>query len=100
MLFGCSSGYLKPNGVFDPDGIALQYLKAGSPLVLGNLWDVTDIDIDRFSTKLLDTWGLTTNKDGETISKATAISRFACNLKFIVGAAPIVYGLPFKINAS
>jgi separase len=29
LLFGCSSGYLKPDGEFDPSGIALEYLQAG-----------------------------------------------------------------------
>jgi separase len=29
LLFGCSSGYMKPCGRFDPRGIALEYLLAG-----------------------------------------------------------------------
>ena len=55
---GCSSGRL--NGwdskheitgltqtYYEPSGIAMSYLYAGSPCVVGNLWDVTDRDIDR-----------------------------------------------------
>ena len=60
VLMGCSSGKLQsvnfpkenPTGHvpimhYEPEGIALSYLYAGSPCVVGNLWDVTDRDIDR-----------------------------------------------------
>ena len=60
VLMGCSSGKLQsvnfpkenPTGHvpimhYEPEGIALSYLNAGSPCVVGNLWDVTDRDIDR-----------------------------------------------------
>ena len=60
ILMGCSSGKLQSVNTpkeyssehdftmhYEPDGIALSYLYAGSPCVVGNLWDVTDRDIDR-----------------------------------------------------
>lgn len=59
ILMGCSSGRLVSINQkdsqsleqlplhFDPEGIALSYLCAGAPCVVGNLWDVTDHDIDR-----------------------------------------------------
>ena len=60
VLMGCSSGKLhsvntpKENPFdfthtmhYEPEGIALTYLYAGAPCVVGNLWDVTDRDIDR-----------------------------------------------------
>ncbi len=60
ILMGCSSGRLQSVNTpkkyssehdfimhYEPDGIALSYLYAGSPCVVGNLWDVTDRDIDR-----------------------------------------------------
>ena len=60
VLMGCSSGKLKsvnfpkdnPSGrinpiYYEPEGIALSYIFAGAPCVVGNLWDVTDRDIDR-----------------------------------------------------
>jgi len=59
ILMGCSSGRLVSVNqkdsesleqlplYFDPEGIALSYLCAGAPCVVGNLWDVTDHDIDR-----------------------------------------------------
>jgi Peptidase family C50 len=65
VLMGCSSGKLvsvnKKNSAaveqvplyYEPEGIALSYLCAGAPCVLGNLWDVTDHDIDRCVLVLL-----------------------------------------------
>ena len=59
LLMGCSSGRLisinrkNSNSLeetplyYEPEGIALSYLCAGAPCVVGNLWDVTDNDIDR-----------------------------------------------------
>jgi separase len=60
VLMGCSSGKLKsvnspknnPSGLvypmyYEPEGIVLSYIYAGAPCVVGNLWDVTDRDIDR-----------------------------------------------------
>lgn len=59
ILMGCSSGRLVSVNrkhsesleqlplYFEPEGIALSYLCAGAPCVIGNMWDVTDHDIDR-----------------------------------------------------
>ena len=53
---GCSSGSLKLNGSYAPQGAPLSYLLAGSPLIVANLWEVTDNDIDRFGKAMLDAW--------------------------------------------
>ena len=100
LLFGCSSGRLKPCGDYDPHGISLEYLSAGSLGVLGNLWDVTDIDIDRFSDDLMTRWGLfsSTKSNRSSLPESCAIARDACSLKFIVGAAPVFYGLRPKFR--
>ncbi|TIB38990.1 hypothetical protein E3P86_01335 [Wallemia ichthyophaga] len=42
MLWGCSSGSLKSNGDFDSNGNPNNYLLAGCPCLVANLWDVTD----------------------------------------------------------
>ncbi len=68
ILMGCSSGKLQsvntpqenPCGseyeiLYEPEGIALSYIVAGAPCVVGNLWDVTDRDIDRYATTMLST---------------------------------------------
>ena len=43
---------------FVPHGPVRNYMLAGSPAVVGTLWDVTDRDIDRFAARLFEEWGL------------------------------------------
>jgi len=99
LLMGCSSGMLVPQGRYDPTGVPLAYLLAGSPAVVANLWDVTDRDIDRFSRKLLEEWLGDANGEGEK-TKCVAMAgpipaaRGACRLPHLVGAAPVCFGLP------
>lgn len=79
---------------------------------MANLWDVTDKDIDRLSDKVLRDFGLgdgaalATSARGRTgagigsgvprltIAQAVASSRNECKLRYLTGAAPVVYGLP------
>ncbi|XP_039174098.1 separase isoform X2 [Eucalyptus grandis] len=56
LLMGCSSGSLLLNGAYVPEGTSLSYLLAGSPVIVANLWEVTDKDIDRFGKAMLDAW--------------------------------------------
>ena len=108
VLMGCSSGRLKaPTPAFEPGGMALSYLAAGAPAVVGNLWDVTDKDIDRFSLALLDRLFFFSEEYEDeaaaaaagagSVLEAVAASRAACKLPFLVGAAPVVYGLPLRV---
>ena len=99
LLMGCSSGMLVPQGRYDPTGVPLAYLLAGSPAVVANLWDVTDRDIDRFSRKLLEEWlGDASGQGDKTKCVAMAgpipAARGACRLPHLVGAAPVCFGLP------
>ncbi|KIY03547.1 uncharacterized protein Z520_00238 [Fonsecaea multimorphosa CBS 102226] len=126
LLMGCSSAKLTECGVYEPHGMPLSYLSAGSPAVVGTLWDVTDRDIDRFAMELMAEWGLididgssgaqTLHKPGNaragkdngkrhqtghgqkagrvSLDEAVANSRDACLLKYLNGAAPVMYGIP------
>lgn len=145
LLMGCSSGALKEAGEFEPYGMPLAYLLGGSAAVVANLWDVTDKDIDRFSKKVLEDWGLLRGVGASTTVKgkaavpatparnksksrerkmpmggglddgglfgvvsssqgmgkgkislveAVAAGRKECHLKYLNGAAPVVYGVP------
>jgi len=99
ILMGCSSGALKSvwgkRMLFEPRGIALSYLCAGAPCVVGNLWDVTDRDIDRFSVSLLE--GIYQAEEITNLAKCTMSSRDSCKLRYIVGCAPVIYGIPVSI---
>lgn len=112
LLVGCSSGRLKPAGEFDPQGVVIDYLMAGSSCIVANLWDVTDKDIDRLTEHALRRWGLCSSKKAERIlnfdrkedcaliplTKAVAEGRDCCVLPYLVGAAAVVYGIPAYLD--
>ncbi|GAA5874618.1 hypothetical protein JCM3774_004663 [Rhodotorula dairenensis] len=109
MLWGCSSGMLKDQGVFDPTGTPYHYMVGGCPALVANLWDVTDKDIDKFAWSVLRRTGIAppeapTSATPSPVSLTTAVgqSRDVCNLRYLNGAAPVVYGIPvhFKYSAS
>ena len=105
LLMGCSSGALRPKGarcgVEASTGGALAYLQAGCPSAVANLWDVTDKDIDRFSTALLADWLRTAEGagGGDDIARALPAARAACRLPHLIGAAPVCYGVPTALAA-
>ena len=118
----------------------MNYMLAGCPTVVANLWDVTDRDLDRFSKALFTLWGLddSSGKGNEgaltsasrdsvwlsaspmegsygdsnyssvidtrtrhslqrprlSIVEAVKEAREECRLKYLVGAATVVYGIP------
>ena len=102
VLMGCSSGRLisinRKNSdtleqtplYYEPEGVALSYLCAGAPCVVGNLWDVTDNDIDKFSISLFEHFFV----EGESLSRSVSFSRSVCKLPYLVGCAPVCYGVP------
>ena len=68
-----------------------------SPFLVANLWTVTDGDIDRFCTTLVKK-GLSTKRKQRTTHDELLCSlseaRDSCKLKYLIGASPVVYGLP------
>lgn len=64
---------------------------------MANLWDVTDQDIDRFCTSLVKNW--LTEPDSlqrthDDLLYHITQARGSCKLKYLIGASPVVYGLP------
>ncbi|KAK6351581.1 hypothetical protein TWF718_004738 [Orbilia javanica] len=125
LLMGCSSGKLTDAGEFEPYGMPVNYLQGGCPAVLVTLWDVTDKDIDKYSSKVFESWGLFRDDKDKKASKgkakikikhddsvaversnhgtsslclATATSRSACKMRYLNGAAPVVYGIPVYLK--
>ncbi|XP_075301770.1 separin isoform X2 [Opisthocomus hoazin] len=92
LLFGCSSAALAVRGSLEGSGIILKYIMAGCPFILGNLWDVTDRDIDRYAQALLQGW--LRGGSGASLLAHVTQARQAPKLKYLIGAAPVVYGLP------
>ncbi len=74
---------------------------AGCPTAIGNLWDVTDRDIDRFTKAVLHAWTTNENNEGKgamCMAKALHSGRGKCRLPHLIGAAPVCYGLPTLIK--
>ncbi|XP_058164126.1 separin isoform X2 [Dasypus novemcinctus] len=96
LLFGCSSAALAVHGNLEGAGIVLKYIMAGCPLFLGNLWDVTDRDIDRYTEALLQGW--LGAGPGAPLLYYVNQARQAPRLKYLIGAAPVAYGLPVSLR--
>ncbi|RMJ22808.1 separase [Aspergillus sp. HF37] len=94
FLMGCSSGTLTEAGEYEPYGTPMNYLQAGSPAFVATLWDVTDKDIDRFARSTFERWGLLGRGEDRALDEAVGKSRGACVLRYLNGAAPVVYGVP------
>ena len=101
MLWGCSSGALVRHGDHDPMGASIAYLLSGAPWVIGNLWDVTDRDIDRLSVSCMEkvfdelATGVSSEQCGRlNVSLSLCDSREVCKLKSAVGSAAVMYGYP------
>ena len=113
ILMGCSSGKLESviregHGTLEeqflaylPEGMAISYLAAGAPCVVGNLWDVTDCEIDRFAIKSLEFFLAheegghdDTGLQAKSLAECVALARSTCKLQYLTGSAPVYYGLP------
>ena len=57
---------------------------------MANLWDVTDGEIDRLCAALL----THATEEGGSLLGAVTKARAACRLRFLTGAAAVVYGVP------
>lgn len=99
ILMGCSSGAYQANGELEPTSNVFNWLVCGAPMVVANLWDITDKDIDNFSDSVFAKWGFVRGQQHQVdICRAVASSRDSCTLKHLNGAAPIVHGLPLNFH--
>ena len=81
--------------VFEPL-VCISSFSFPSPLFLGNLWDVTDRDIDRYTEALLQGW--LRAGSGAPLLYYVSQARQAPRLKYLIGAAPVAYGLPVSLR--
>ncbi|KAF2077934.1 hypothetical protein CYY_000735 [Polysphondylium violaceum] len=107
ILMGCKSGHLEEQGEFEPTGIILDFLLAGSKAVIGNIFDVPTSDCDRLTRSFIKTWFLneydpkdvnSINNQDMDISYALAIARKSCEWKYLVGGSCISYGIPIYLK--
>ena len=137
---GCSSVKLANEGEFDDHGMVHGYLMGGCSMVVGNLWDVTDKDIDRFClgvVKRMTSGGRKRSeiteddkeeeegkkkrgrkKKGKSgkrkkkvvveeeemvvvdVLRSISSARDDCKMKYMIGAAPVVYGVPVVVSCT
>ncbi len=99
-----AGGYYPGNAFNDMVNVA----HLPSPTLVATLWDVTDRDIDTFAQSTFDKLRLnfddvkarrtgTSNHTPVSVVSAVATSREVCKLKYMNGAAPVVYGIPFYL---
>ncbi len=61
---------------------------------MGNLWDVTDKDIDHLTEIFLDGWLRENETNLSSMCTNLNKARNECKMNFLNGSAPIIYGLP------
>jgi separase len=88
---GCSSGNQYSVGEFEPYGTSLDYIIAGSPSVVGNLWDVTG-EIFYVAESLLKSF----KNNSSNICMNLIKARNECKLSHLNGSAPVIYGMPIS----
>ncbi|SPO26451.1 related to Separin [Ustilago trichophora] len=124
MLWGCSSAMLHDNGDFDRTGTPLNYMCGGAPAMVGNLWDMTDRELDSVCEGVFGRLGLMEARERAEVKpaarnikfdargnletsraptemslvRAIAESRNDCRLPYLTGAAAVVYGVPVYWN--
>ena len=86
FLFGCSSCKLLTVKNFKSNGYCLRHFKK-QRIVLGNLWDVTDKDLDKLTIAILDDF-----LSGKDLVESVHRNRNICKLKYLNSAAMIIYG--------
>ncbi|KAF1740662.1 hypothetical protein MXB_1327 [Myxobolus squamalis] len=94
ILMGCHSAKFYKYDFADPMGNVFYYLLSGCPSVVANLWGVTDKDIDMFLDHFL--YDILVNQ--LPLSTSLAQNRSKCNLRYLNGAAPVIYGIPVSFS--
>ncbi|CAO4360607.1 unnamed protein product [Caenorhabditis nigoni] len=100
LLMGCGSVRTIPQAPgFDGKSALHDYAMAKCPLIVGCLWTVTDGEIDRFLMRMVDDcFEKTKSVSGidklRQLSEAMHEARSKAKLRYLTGAAVVMYGLP------
>lgn len=90
FLFGCSSAKISGFTMYNTHSTCISYMHI--PVVknvVGALWDITDKDLDITSIGIMDA----IRKGQEPISMALNRLKRECKLKYLNGAALVLYGI-------
>ena len=112
FLWGCSSVRIHDRGYHESNGALLTLVEKGSPFVVGNLWDVTDRDLDRLSMDCMENYfqfsspSMTNNtqptkaKHSSSNSQSATMSTKKNNLSQVLTNSRQVCKLPYAVGAS
>ncbi|GJX14237.1 separase [Tanacetum coccineum] len=92
ILMGCYSGLLELEVPYIPKGALIDYVLAGSPIVVGNLWVVRQTWVLEFTKKLLKTFEGELEDEAGIVAYLDLARKTYNNLMYIAGT--ICYGLP------
>ncbi|KAH9386856.1 uncharacterized protein NEMAJ01_1752 [Nematocida major] len=90
FLFGCSSAKISAFPMYNTHSTCISYMHI--PIVknvIGALWDVTDKDLDLVSVGVMDA----VKNQKELLSVALNRLKRQCKLKYLNGAALVIYGI-------
>lgn len=85
FLFGCSSCRLVTVRNFKCNGFSLRHIRRR--VVLGNIWDVTDKDLDKMTVAILEDVF-----HGKSLAESVHRNRQVCKLKYLNSGALVIYG--------
>ncbi|GJS07100.1 peptidase C50, separase [Tanacetum coccineum] len=92
ILMGCYSGLLELEGPYIPKGAPIDYVLAGSPIVVGNLWVVRQTWALEFTKKLLKTFEGELEDEAGIVACLDLARKTYNNLMYRAGT--ICYGVP------
>ncbi|BFU24935.1 separin, putative [Entamoeba histolytica HM-1:IMSS-B] len=92
LLMGCNSAELHQQGEFEPSGLVIDYLEAGSPLVCGNLWSVPDNDLDNITIEILN-WIKSNSSEQQYLMNVLNKAKTKCVCRYFMGASIVCYGI-------
>ena len=101
VLMGCSSISMKMKFLqsqYSHSSYSSAFLNVGSLCVIGNLHDVTDGDCDKYTMEYVDQCIVNEAKTKLTTCQIAQKARAKCKLRYLMGSAPVVVGLPMRIS--
>lgn len=94
---GCESGSLLLKGQYIPGGTILDYILAGSPLMVCNLWSISSGTAGRLTKAFLTSF--IHSKDNANIGSYLGSCRNSIKyVPYMEGAALVCYGIPTTIK--
>ena len=83
--------------VTEENGVAVDYLVNGCPLLVGCIWEITDKDSDNLLMNVLNILNKS-KRVCHSIQNYIQKSRNECKLKYLNGSSFVCYGIPVYLK--